>query len=301
MALKRCGDCKNPISKKAEACPYCGRKIRRTSGCLKLVLLAVLVIGVISIVTAPRTESERTPIQGENREIEEEAKGRVERSFQIKFQIKAEKAVRRLFKDPDSVKFRGVSYGQSDETGEVIFGEVNAKNGLGAYNGFERFISSGKTTLLESKEPRFKEAWLSIQQPRITRETLDKLPRKIGAVLQKIDLPGVIGKTQPEVARILGEASGSESTKHGPKKIYKNGAIEIVFIAGKADWITISDLQDIPFSPSCLEAFGLKKSKPSHASAIVIRWTEIKGMKSLTVFKGKDEKCEYAYCQALTE
>jgi hypothetical protein len=49
---------------------------------------------------------------------------------------------RHLF-DSDTAKFQGLRYGQKGERGEQpICGQVNAKNQLGAYAGFRRFIAS---------------------------------------------------------------------------------------------------------------------------------------------------------------
>lgn len=59
----------------------------------------------------------------------------------------AKEEVRRLAKDPDSVKFRSAWIGRlttSDGKGaiEVACGHFNAKNSFGAYTGYQRFIGS---------------------------------------------------------------------------------------------------------------------------------------------------------------
>lgn len=92
-------------------------------------------------------------------EIKAEVKHRLAKSFlsETKHQLKQQ------FKDPDSVKFKQVKYIDASELGEVIYGYVNAKNSFGAYRGFERFISNGKTTFLERKDENFTEIWEKIQ------------------------------------------------------------------------------------------------------------------------------------------
>lgn len=51
--------------------------------------------------------------------------------------------VAKEFKDPDSVNFRNMQVEKNPPTNGVIYvcGEINAKNGFGAYVGYERFYS----------------------------------------------------------------------------------------------------------------------------------------------------------------
>lgn len=56
----------------------------------------------------------------------------------------------------------------------------------------------------------------------------------------------IAGKTQSQIAKLYGKPTSAETVKPSrtpcpcPKRIYKGGEIEIVFINGKADWITIN-------------------------------------------------------------
>jgi hypothetical protein len=52
----------------------------------------------------------------------------------------AKEALRHGAKDPDSVQFRDVKVCGADS--QVVMGEYNAKNGYGAYNGYEPFYYS---------------------------------------------------------------------------------------------------------------------------------------------------------------
>ena len=59
----------------------------------------------------------------------------------------AEQAVASLMKDPSSIQFRNVHYGINQD---IVCGEVNAKNGYGAYAGFELFIyQNGKAEIID--------------------------------------------------------------------------------------------------------------------------------------------------------
>jgi hypothetical protein len=56
-----------------------------------------------------------------------------------KFQSQAKDAVRQRLADPDSAKFRNVR----NVNGDVVCGEFNAKNGMGGYVGYRRFVFTG--------------------------------------------------------------------------------------------------------------------------------------------------------------
>jgi hypothetical protein len=55
-------------------------------------------------------------------------------------------------KDPDSVKFRGLTayklYETSSSKADVLCGEVNAKNSYGGYSGFKRFVKVSNSVKL---------------------------------------------------------------------------------------------------------------------------------------------------------
>lgn len=67
----------------------------------------------------------------------------------------AEDAVRYLMKDPDSAQFREVSACPDDPT--VIRGEYNARNGYGAYAGFQPFYHSADTGVVLLADEQFSE------------------------------------------------------------------------------------------------------------------------------------------------
>lgn len=72
-------------------------------------------------------------------------------------------AVRARLKDADSAKFRNTFFNYAVLEGKkvpVSCGEVNSKNGFGAYNGFTRYVSAGEgLTFLESDVVDFGNVW----------------------------------------------------------------------------------------------------------------------------------------------
>lgn len=69
--------------------------------------------------------------------------------------IQAERIVREHLKDGKSAQFRG-SY--KSKKGFVC-GEVNAKNSFGAYAGHTRFISRGRSVVMDDGSHEFSNAW----------------------------------------------------------------------------------------------------------------------------------------------
>ena len=72
--------------------------------------------------------------------------------------VAAERAVRGELKDPDAAQFRDVRANYTEEFGVVACGRVNAKNEFGGYTGFRRFVSGGKSVILEGRD-NVADAW----------------------------------------------------------------------------------------------------------------------------------------------
>lgn len=58
--------------------------------------------------------------------------------------------VKAQLRDPGSAQFRAVRLYKTMDP-PVVCGEVNAKNGFGAYMGFTRFVSRGSLQVIESE------------------------------------------------------------------------------------------------------------------------------------------------------
>ena len=101
---------------------------------------------------APQPEPERPMSAAEK-------KAQQEKWFGAETIIAAERAVRRELKDPDSAQFKDVRANYTEEFGVVACGRVNAKNEFGGYTGFRRFVSSGKTVILEGRD-NIADAWV---------------------------------------------------------------------------------------------------------------------------------------------
>ena len=100
---------------------------------------------------APKPEPERPMTAAEK-------KAQQEKWFGAETIVAAERAVRAELKDPDAAQFRDVRANYTEEFGVVACGRVNAKNELGGYTGFRRFVSGGRSVILEGRD-NIAEAW----------------------------------------------------------------------------------------------------------------------------------------------
>ncbi len=202
-------------------------------------------------------------------------------------EVQARQAVRAALRDPDSAKFRDVRCGNSEETGPAVFGYVNSKNAFGGYSGFVKFVSNGTTTLIEGRDPRIGDAWRALCFAATTERTLAELPQSSQALPVKVDVSKLAGRTVNEVNALLGQPSSQEKIREGNNLIYQQKDVEVVFQNAKANLITISNLESIPFTPSAITSLGLPLSKPSFASDAVLRWKNVQGIAEISIFRGQ--------------
>lgn len=89
-----------------------------------------------------------------------------------------------------------------------------------------------------------------------------------------MNISAVAGKDTGAVSKVLGTPTGTEKSKYGQRAYYKlkdGTEVEIVYISGKADWITIHPGSPVPFGPACGQAIGITVP-PTFASSSVVRW-----------------------------
>ncbi|WP_320153001.1 hypothetical protein [uncultured Tolumonas sp.] len=127
-------------------------------------IIGIIFVSVIALVvwgskhpsSAPNNKQTEEVAPARTKEqIDAEVKENVRKSMSIELEVKSERAVRNSLKDPDSAKFKGF-YMSKKNAG---CGLVNAKNSFGGYVGFKRFISDGKTSIVEDTDSSFQEVW----------------------------------------------------------------------------------------------------------------------------------------------
>lgn len=115
-----------------------------------------------------------------------------------------------------------------------------------------------------------------------------------------IDLTQIAGKSESQVSAYLGKPENCSPSKYGKKCLYQKAETEIVFINGKADWITIEGLDHLPFNTNVLSSLGLKASVPSFSNSSTLRWSSVQGMLEVSVFKGASLS-DYAFIKVQTK
>jgi len=110
------------------------------------------------------------------------------------------------------------------------------------------------------------------------------------------NVPSIARKTIAEVERILGrpDKSGSSWLGGKVKQTYHRGAVEVVFVDGKAAWIKIFNTHGLPFSQQALVKLGLPPRKPTYVNRDrVMSWGNICNLKEVSLYSGGSNSVSY--------
>ena len=106
----------------------------------------------------PSAQEAKAPPPPEKPLSATEKKAQQEKWFGVETIVAAQRAVRASLKDPDSAQFKDVYANYTEEFQVVACGRVNSKNSLGGYTGFKRFVSNGKSAIIEGRD-NVADAW----------------------------------------------------------------------------------------------------------------------------------------------
>ncbi len=169
MALIKCSECKNKISKKAKLCPNCGAPAKKKTSLFTWMIAGLFGLAMYgasssySYDSAPIDQIKQTQLSKKDKqEIQIKAERLAYESRKRDTIYQAKKAVSKLMKDPDSTKFKNVFFNETKKGGAVACGNFMSKNSFGAYTGFQRFISNGVTTFFEDKDINIADTWVKV-------------------------------------------------------------------------------------------------------------------------------------------
>ncbi len=91
----------------------------------------------------------------------------------------------------------------------------------------------------------------------------------------------VAGRSEAELATVLGPPWDCESSLYSRRCRYAPGGTEVVFIDGKADWLTIRSPGEVGFDASALTRIGLAAKKPDQTTAEELIWTDLGGLREV--------------------
>ena len=124
-----------------------------------ILLLVVVVLAWVGSRMAPRTERASAAVPTPETSLSAaEKKTQQEKWFGAETIVAAQRAIRTSLKDPDSAQFKDVYANYTEKFQVVACGRVNSKNSLGGYTGFKRFVSNGKSAIIEGRD-NVADAW----------------------------------------------------------------------------------------------------------------------------------------------
>ncbi len=114
------------------------------------------------------------------------------------------------------------------------------------------------------------------------------------------DVPQVAGKSQDQVSKIIGKPESCEQSKYGQNCTYAKAGTEIVFINGKADWITINEMPGAKYDKNSLSLLGIPVKAPTFVGVDSMRWENIPGFLEISLFP-QGSSIFYAYVKTKTK
>lgn len=116
-----------------------------------------------------------------------------------------------------------------------------------------------------------------------------------------IDVTKLASADKKSVANLIGEATSCTGSPYGDKCIYDRLNIEITFLKGLANLITINKLESIEYNKNAIVHLGLTSSEPQSIGVDMIRWENKQGLLSVSVFKGDNNKLSHAYVKTFAD
>lgn len=113
-----------------------------------------------------------------------------------------------------------------------------------------------------------------------------------GSTAPLFRIADVAGKAEADVAAVLGPPWNCESSLHSRRCSYAPGSTEVVYIDGKADWLTVTALGESPLDDALLMRIGLKAAKPGSASDEERVWSDLAGLREVRAY-GTPERAQF--------
>lgn len=114
-----------------------------------------------------------------------------------------------------------------------------------------------------------------------------------------VDVLKLAGRSKQEMADYLGSHGRCKFNRWGEICRYRKKNIEIVYINGKADWITVEGLKGIPFGAEALKSLGLSVEEPAVRDDKSMLWKDLDGLKEVTIFNTRG-MVDHAYIKVAT-
>ncbi len=115
-----------------------------------------------------------------------------------------------------------------------------------------------------------------------------------------VDLKSIAGKIPDEVAAVLGIPNSQSSTtvggKNYPKHFYRDDTVEVVFVNGVSEWISVFGTEGMSFHQNSLANLGLPVTGASFVNPRgFMRWDNHAGLKEVSFFPNGGGGIRYVY------
>lgn len=118
---------------------------------------------------------------------------------------------------------------------------------------------------------------------------------EVAVVSVVMDVMKVVGRSEDAVSGLLGPPVSCEDIHRARLCTYPPDGNEVMFVAGKADMITVRNMGAVAFDEDALAALGLGSARPDESSERAIRWMSMPDLEEVTVFAGDGQYVRYAY------
>ena len=141
-------------------------------------------------------------------------------------------------------------------------------------------------------------------------ESIEESPAKVEEVTQPVEEPpqpellvelkSIAGKIPDEVAAVLGIPNSQSSTtvggKNYPKHFYRDDTVEVVFVNGVSEWISVFGTEGMSFHQNSLANLGLPVTGASFVNPRgFMRWDNHAGLKEVSFFPNGGGGIRYVY------
>ncbi|MBI1262933.1 MAG: hypothetical protein GC184_14545 [Rhizobiales bacterium] len=115
-----------------------------------------------------------------------------------------------------------------------------------------------------------------------------------------IPVASLAGGSTAVLRATLGAPESCDEGKYGLRCTYMEGAVEVVFIAGAADWFTIYPSTAM-MTRASLSQLGLPNAvDPDVDTGDQMRWEGLSGLREVAAYAGEGGRVSYFYVKALT-
>lgn len=117
------------------------------------------------------------------------------------------------------------------------------------------------------------------------------------AIEPLVSIPELAGQSPDSVAVIVGppDRVAAEIVGGGEYPVHYYGdLLEVVFVEGKAEWITVFGQERLPYSKDALSALGFVPREPSRSLPALLLWQNVPEVLEVRLFPGQGTNAHYA-------